>query len=53
MCSRAVDLIPSLMERIEKLEEEKVGLIEWNKRYMKIIFILGLLVVGLIISHMY
>ena len=28
MCSRAVDLIPSLMERIENFEAEKVALIE-------------------------
>ena len=53
MCSRAVDLIPSLMERIEKLEEEKVGLIEAKKRYMKTIFVLGVVVFGLIFSRMY
>ena len=53
MCSRAVDLIPSLMKHTEKLEEDKIGLIEAKKRYIKTIFVLVLVVFGLIISHMY
>ena len=52
MCSRAIYLIPSLMERIEKLEEDRITLIERKKRYMKTIFVLSLVVFILIISHL-
>ena len=51
MYSRAVDLIPRLIEPIEKLEEDRMILIEGKKRYMKTIFVLSLVVFVLIISH--
>ena len=51
MCSRAVDLIPGLMERIEKLEEERLILVERKKKDMKTILVLSLVVFVLIIFH--
>ena len=54
MCSRAVDLILSLMECIEKHEEEKLALIEAKKKkYRKWNWVLILVAFGLIFFHNY
>ena len=48
MCSRAIDLIPILMERIEKLEAKKVALIELKNKYRKWNLVLIFISFGLI-----
>ena len=53
MCSRAVNLILSLMECIEKHEEEKLALIEAKKQYRKWNWVLIMVGFGLIFFHNY